>query len=30
MKKLCRDQVRNVATMKDKVSGPDRETSRDK
>ena len=26
MKKLCRDQVMNVATPKDKVSSPDRET----
>ena len=26
MKKLCRDKVINVATLKDKVSGPDRET----
>ena len=26
MKKLCRDKVMNVATLEDKVSGPDRET----
>ena len=26
MKKFCRDKVINVATLKDKVSGPDRET----
>ena len=26
MKKLCRDKVMNVATLKDKVSCPDRET----
>ena len=26
MKKLCRDKVMNVATLKDKVSGSDRET----
>ena len=26
MKKCCRDKVMNVATHKDKVSGPDRET----
>ena len=26
MKKLCRDKVMNVATLKDKVFGPDRET----
>ena len=25
-KKLCRKKVMNVATLKDKVSGPDRET----
>ena len=27
MKKFCRDKVRNVATLIDKVSGPDRETT---
>ena len=26
MKTLCRDKVMNVATLEDKVSGPDRET----
>ena len=26
MKKFCRDKVMNVATLKDKVSGLDRET----
>ena len=26
MKKFCHDNVMNVATLKDKVSGPDRET----
>ena len=26
MKKLCRNKVMNVATLKDKVSCPDRET----
>ena len=26
MKKLCRDKVMNAETLKDKVSGPDRET----
>ena len=26
MKKCCRDKVINVATLKDKVFGPDRET----
>ena len=26
MKKFCRDKVMNVAILKDKVSGPDRET----
>ena len=26
MKKFCRDKVMSVATMKDKVSGLDRET----
>ena len=26
MKKFCRNTVMNVATLKDKVSGPDRET----
>ena len=26
MKKCCRDKVMNVPTLKDKVSGPDRET----
>ena len=26
MKKLCREKVMNVATIEDKVSGPDRET----
>ena len=26
MKKLCHDKVMNVATLKDKVSSPDRET----
>ena len=25
MKNLCRDKVMNVATLEDKVSGPDRE-----
>ena len=25
MKKFCHDKVMNVATLKDKVSGPDRE-----
>ena len=25
MKKLCRDKVINVVTLKDKVSGPNRE-----
>ena len=25
MKKFCRDKVMNVATLKDKVSGPDKE-----
>ena len=25
MKKFCRDKVMNVETLKDKVSGPDRE-----
>ena len=27
MKKFCRDKIMNVATLKDKVSGPDRETT---
>ena len=26
MKKFCNDKVMNVATLKDKISGPDRET----
>ena len=26
MKKFCRDKAINVVTLKDKVSGPDRET----
>ena len=26
MKKFCRDKVKNVATPKDKIYGPDRET----
>ena len=26
MKKLCRDKVMNVATLEDKISGPDKET----
>ena len=26
MKKLCHDKIMNVATLKDKVSSPDRET----
>ena len=26
MRKLCREKVMNVATLEDKVSGPDRET----
>ena len=25
MKKLCHDKVMNIATLEDKVSGPDRE-----
>ena len=25
MKKFCRNKVMNIATLKDKVSGPDRE-----
>ena len=27
MKKLCRDRVMNVATLENKVSGPDKETN---
>ena len=30
MKKFCRDKVKNVATLKDKVSGLDKEQSCDK
>ena len=26
MKKFCRNKVMNVATLKDKISGPDKET----